>query len=64
MCRDCRHWRVERVIIADGIAFAPCALKPDKLVRDRRTRDGLEEQTYRMASTYVCKQFSAQETSP
>ena len=56
MCRDCQHWD-ERAAYSDYVRFAPCRLKPDTNVKDRRVPRGYTEQRYRMSETYECMKF-------
>jgi hypothetical protein len=57
MCRDCRHWGRHRARLDFGVRFAPCALMPDKLVKDSRNPSGLADQSYTASETYVCTRF-------
>ena len=58
MCRDCRHWRRGEARDDFGTYFAPCALKPDVTVRDKRLPGGLDVQAYLVSETYDCRRFT------
>lgn len=58
MCRDCRHWKAEEAFLERETRFAPCALKPDRLVPDRRLPGGKAFQAYVASETYECERFS------
>jgi hypothetical protein len=56
MCRDCPHWKRNEAFTDHG-RWAPCALKPDKVVQDRRMPVGMERQAYVTSETYECREF-------
>jgi hypothetical protein len=57
MCRDCRHWRRHEARDDYGVLFAPCALKPDVMVRDKRMPNGVDVQAYVTSESYRCTRF-------
>lgn len=57
MCRDCRHWITREAFDSQGLRFAPCALKPDRIVKDRRTPTGTDLQAYVTEAGFECAQF-------
>ncbi len=62
MCRDCPHWRRLAGWRAPDGDFAPCALKPDRYVDDRRAPGGKTLQAYVTSATYLCKDFAGADT--
>lgn len=60
MCADCQHWKRREAFEAQGLQFAPCALRPDVLVRDRRFEGERDLQAYVTQSTYRCERFASQ----
>lgn len=58
MCQDCVYWQRAQAHRSNGLLFAPCALKPDTVVRDRRMPRGLDLQAYVTAAAYVCAKFT------
>ena len=61
MCIDCQHWKRREAFEADGLVFAPCTLKPDRMVQDKRVAGGRTEQAYRTQSTYECRRYEKAE---
>lgn len=59
MCRDCQHWRRRAAYEEYGIRWAPCALKPDHVVVDRRVPGGKESVGYVTDAIYTCSRFEA-----
>lgn len=59
MCRDCHWWHQDSPdAFRDGWSqWVPCALKPDKVVVDKRVLGGFDRQAYVMSETYECKLF-------
>ena len=60
MCKDCRHWKTFEGFESHGLRFAPCALKPDKVIQDRRVHGGRDLQSYVTEATYECAKFQSQ----
>lgn len=58
MCATCKHWERHRSFVEHDTRFAPCALRPDMTVPDRRTPSGREVQAYVMSETYECGKFA------
>lgn len=63
MCRDCRHWKRSESHTDHGTLFAPCWLKPDRIVSDKRAPGGNVEQGYVMAGDYVCGSYRKMEVA-
>ena len=59
MCKDCRHWKRHEGYVAMDLVFAPCALKPDRVVPDRRDPRGWVEQAYATQDTYECGRYAS-----
>ena len=57
MCRDCQHWSTREAFTEHGTRFAPCALKPDRVVADSRVAGGKVLQAYVAGETYECPRF-------
>ncbi len=57
MCRDCSHWKRREMFTSHGLQFAPCTLKPDRMVTDKRDPRGVVEQAYVMQDSYACGRF-------
>lgn len=53
------HWEVRLGHDYFGTRYAPCALKPDQLVKDGREDCGFVEQRYVMSETYSCSNYEA-----
>jgi hypothetical protein len=59
MCATCKHWfRSASFVDPGGRRFAPCALKPDRKVKDSRVPGGKVPQEYVTSETYRCPQFA------
>jgi hypothetical protein len=54
LCSTCKHWLKEQSFLHGSTRFAPCALKPDKMVKDTRLISKTVEQNYRTSWTYTC----------
>lgn len=57
MCQECQHWKRYEAFNDRGIDFAPCALKPDRVVMDRRVPGGTDWQAYVTSATFECGSF-------
>lgn len=57
MCKTCKFWQVAEAYDAAGIMVAPCALKPDMMVKDRRVPGGLILQAYVTQDDYECVRY-------
>lgn len=59
-CASCRYWWGHSAFKDNsGTRYAPCDLKPDKVVRDRRYPSRTDVQSYLCSETYSCPAFRA-----
>lgn len=61
MCADCRYWLTREAFEDHGLRFAPCALRPDRVVTDKRVPGGKVLQAYATQDTYACAKFERPE---
>lgn len=58
MCRDCQHWQHHEVEELGGLRFARCALRPERIIRDRRRPTGTDIQAYVTQDSYACDSYT------
>lgn len=63
MCRECRFRKTAEAFTDRGVSYAPCSLRIDRWVPDKRRPEGRDWQAYVMTEDYVCSAFESKTVS-